>query len=194
VRGRESYRDAAVIATVQHHGDADTLLREMYEPGRHDPDGIPHLIAGSQDPASLEPERRSNGSRNIARLAGWLGHVPAAARGNAGEQRLWHCIVRAQPGDRALSDRQWAQAAVVIMDRTGLGPRGDRRSVRWVAARHGRDHIHVVAALVRQDGAALPAGAGAAALAQGACRAARDSFGLRRAAGSKAGATRHHRT
>jgi hypothetical protein len=52
-----------------------------------------------------------------------------------------------------LSDDEWAQIAGDIMNRTGLAPRGqDDDAVRWVAVRHGADHIHIVATLARQDG------------------------------------------
>jgi hypothetical protein len=38
------------------------------------------------------------------------------------------------------------------MHRTGLCPRGDEDdAVRWIAIRHGPDHIHLVAMLARQD-------------------------------------------
>lgn len=38
------------------------------------------------------------------------------------------------------------------MNATGLAPHGDPDAVRWIAVRHGADHIHLVATLVRQDG------------------------------------------
>jgi hypothetical protein len=65
---------------------------------------------------------------------------------------VWHCAVRAAPDDRMLSDAEWAQVAVGIMDRAGLAPAGDELGVRWVAVRHGGDHVHLVATLARQDG------------------------------------------
>jgi hypothetical protein len=166
-----------MIATVQRHGHAETLLREMYEPGQRDPHGIPHLITGSQEPASLEPERSSSGSRNIARLAGWLNELLAPS-GQRRDQQVWHCTVRAHPHDRALADAQWALVAAGIMERTGLAARGDRRAVHWIAARHGRDHIHIIATLARQDGT-IPRISRDAALAQNACHDAEDRYELR---------------
>ena len=51
-----------------------------------------------------------------------------------------------------LSDREWAQIAEDVMHRTGLCPRGEEdEAVRWIATRHGPDHIHLVAMLARQD-------------------------------------------
>jgi hypothetical protein len=61
--------------------------------------------------------------------------------------------MRAAPDDRMLSDDEWAHIAHEVMDRTGLAPCGqDDEAVRWIAVRHGDDHIHVVAMLARQDG------------------------------------------
>jgi hypothetical protein len=66
---------------------------------------------------------------------------------------VWHCSMRAAPGDKMLSDDEWAQIACDVMHRTGLAPYGEEDdAVRWVAVRHGDDHIHIVAMLARQDG------------------------------------------
>src|SRR6185437_14814157 len=65
---------------------------------------------------------------------------------------VWHCSMRAAPGDKVLSDDEWAQIACDVMHRTGLAPFGeDDDAVRWVAVRHGDDHIHLVAMLACQD-------------------------------------------
>ena len=62
--------------------------------------------------------------------------------------------MRAAPEDRLLSDDEWACIAHDVMHRTGLSPYGqeEEEAVRWVAVRHGDDHIHLVAMLARQDG------------------------------------------
>ncbi|MGH3222037.1 MAG: hypothetical protein ACRDPY_25620 [Streptosporangiaceae bacterium] len=60
--------------------------------------------------------------------------------------------MRAAPEDRLLSDWEWAQIAEDVMHRTGVCPRGQEDdAVRWIAIRHGPDHIHLVAMLARQD-------------------------------------------
>jgi hypothetical protein len=99
----------------------------------------------------LEPERRPDGTRDIRRLAGLLEQPLAALNGCGYRKPVWHCAVRAAPEDRLLSDAEWAQVAVAVMDRTGLAPAGDELGVRWVAVRHAPDHIHLVATLARQD-------------------------------------------
>jgi relaxase-like protein len=141
-----------VIGKVLRGSNAAGLLYYLYGPGRANEHTNPHLIAGFGDPAELEPEQRPGRSPDIRRLAGLLAQPLAALPRPPGGKPVWHCSVRAAPGDRVLTDAEWAQVAVSIMDRTGLAPAGDERGVRWVAVRHADDHIHLVATLARQDG------------------------------------------
>jgi hypothetical protein len=68
------------------------------------------------------------------------------------------------------------------MHRTGLAPSGhDDDAVRWVAVRHGPDHVHVVAMLARQDGG-RPRLPNERYRVREACRAAEERHGLRRIA------------
>src|ERR1035438_5180447 len=142
-----------VIGKVLRGTHAGRLLYYLYGPGKANEHTDPHLVAGFSDPGELEPERRPDGSRDFRRLAGLLAQPVAAMAGPGYAKPMWHCAVRAAPGDRMLSDADWAQVAAAIMDRTGLAPAGDDLGVRWVAVRHAADHIHVVATLARQDGA-----------------------------------------
>ena len=103
---------------------------------------------------------RRSWSRNAARTGhgtsgGWPGCWSSRWPrwpGPGYDKPVWHCAVRAAPGDRMLSDAEWAQVAARVMHRTGLAPAGDELGVRWVAVRHAADHIHLVATLARQDG------------------------------------------
>jgi hypothetical protein len=128
------------------------LLYYLYGPGRANEHTDPHLVAGFGDPAELEPERRRDGSRDFRRLAGLLAQPLAALAGPGLARPVWHCAVRAAPGDRILSDAEWAEVAGLVMERTGLAPADDDFGVRWVAVRHAADHVHIVATLARQDG------------------------------------------
>jgi hypothetical protein len=141
-----------VIGKVLRGDNVRRLLYYLYGPGRVNEHADPHLVAGFSDPVDLEPERRRDGSRDFRRLAGLLAQPLAALAGPGYAKPVWHCAVRAAPGDRMLSDAEWAQVAAQIMDCTGLAPAGDDLGVRWVAVRHAADHIHVVATLARQDG------------------------------------------
>jgi hypothetical protein len=141
-----------MIGKVIRGTQAGRLLYYVYGPGKANEHTDPRLVAGFSDPRELEPERRPDGSRDFRRLAGLLAQPLAAMAGPGYDKPVWHCAVRAAPGDRALSDLEWAQVAAGIMHRTGLAAEHDELGVRWVAVRHAADHIHIVATLARQDG------------------------------------------
>ena len=142
-----------MIGKVIRGTDVRGLLYYLYGPGRANEHIDPRLVAGFGDPAELEPERRADGTRDIRRLVMLLAQPLAALVGPGYDKPVWHCAVRAAPGDRVLSDAEWAQVAALIMDRTGLAAAEDVGGVRWVAVRHAGDHVHLVATLARQDGA-----------------------------------------
>ena len=158
------------------------LIYYLFGPGRREEHIDPHLIAGWRHPAELEPPLRPDGHRDFRKLCGLL-QQPHAALGPRGFDRpVWHCAVRAAPEDRMLSDDEWAQIAADVMHRTGLAPYGqDDDAVRWVAVRHGDDHIHIVAMLARQDGG-RPRLSNERYRVREACRAAEERYGLRRTA------------
>ncbi len=91
---------------------------------------------------------------------------------------MWHCAVRAAPGDRLLPDAEWAQVAAADHGPDRARPRGDYLGVRWVAVRHAADHIHLVATLARQDGT-RPRIWNDFYRVREACQAAEARFGLR---------------
>ncbi len=114
-----------MIGKVLRGRNAGRLLYYLYGPGKANEHTDTHLVAGFSDPQELEPERRRDGSRDFRRLSGLLAQPIAALAGPGYEKPVWHCAVRAAPGDRMLSDAEWAQAAVGIMDRAGLAPADD---------------------------------------------------------------------
>ena len=78
-----------------------------------------------------------------------------------------------------LSDDEWASIAHDVMHHTGLSPYGQEdEAVRWVAVRHGDDHIHLVAMLARQDGG-KPSLSWERYKVRAACMAAEQRYGLR---------------
>ena len=159
--------------------DVAGLIRYLYGPGRREEHTDPHIIAGYRPPADLEPPLRANGSRDFRRLAGLL-RLPHDALGKWGYARpVWHCSMRAAPEDRLLSDAEWADIARDVMHRTGLCPRGEEDdAVRWIAIRHGPDHIHLVAMLARQD-RTRPRIVNERYRVRDACLAAEQRYGLR---------------
>ena len=158
------------------------LLYYLFGPGRREEHADPHLVAGWRDPAELEPPLRPDGRRDFRRISGLLQQPHAALGPRNFERPVWHCAVRAAPEDRLLSDAEWAEIAGEIMHRTGLAPHGqDDDAVRWIAVRHGSDHIHIVAMLARQDGG-KPRLSNERYRVREACRAAEERHGLRRTA------------
>ena len=157
----------------------EPLLYYLFGPGRHEEHTDPHIVAGWRHPASLEPALRPDGKRDFATLTGLL-KQPQAALGDRGyPQPVWHCAMRAAPEDRMLSDDEWAVVAHEVMHRTGLSPYGQEdEAVRWIAVRHGDDHIHLVAMLARQDGS-KPSLSWERYKVRAACLAAEQRYGLR---------------
>jgi hypothetical protein len=169
-----------VIGKVCPRGqDVAGLIRYLYGPGRREEHTDPHIIAGYRHPADLGPPLRANGTRDFRRLTGLL-QLPHDALGKWGYAKpVWHCSMRAAPEDRLLSDAEWAQIAQDVIDRTGLCPRGQEdNAVRWIAIRHGPDHIHLVAMLARQD-RTRPRVVNERYRVRDACLAAEQRYGLR---------------
>jgi len=169
-----------VIGKVLRGTNVARLIWYLYGPGRHEEHTDPHIVAGWREPDEIEPPRRADGSRDFRKLTGLL-RQPHAALGSRGLARpVWHCPVRTAPGDKMLSDAEWAQVAADIMHRTGLAPHGQEdEAVRWVAIRHGDDHIHIVAMLARQDGTRPRFWNDYYRLGE-ACQAAEERYGLAR--------------
>ena len=144
----------AVIGVIHEPRGEDVagLIYYLYGPGRHEEHTDPHIVTGWRHPAELEPPLRPDGTRDFRKLIGLL-KQPHAAMGKYGFRRpVWHLSMRAAPRDKVLSDDKWAQIARDVMNRTELCPDGEEDdAVRWIAVRHGDDHIHVVAMLARQD-------------------------------------------
>ncbi|GIH51621.1 Relaxase/Mobilisation nuclease domain-containing protein [Microbispora rosea] len=168
-----------MIGKVRRGGRVAGLLRYLYGPGRANEHVNPHLVAGWREPDELELPLRAGGKRDFTRLTTLL-RQPCAAIGEA--ERVWHCIVRAAPQDRDLTDAEWAYVAREVMHRTGLAPYGqEAEAVRWVAVHHGDNHIHIVATIARQDGGKARTSNDFYRLRE-VCRAVEAELGLRRTA------------
>ncbi|MFJ6381415.1 relaxase/mobilization nuclease domain-containing protein [Kitasatospora sp. NPDC092039] len=125
------------------------LIRYLYGPGKRDEHTDQHLVASWNN---FAPDPGRNPRHTIAQLAAQLDQPVKAIGGRAPATTIWHCSVRADPGDRHLDDNDWATIARRIVHATGIAPEGDTAACRWVAVRHADDHIHIAATLVRQDG------------------------------------------
>ena len=166
------------------------LLYYLFGPGRQEEHTDPHIVAGWRHPADLEPPLRPDGTRDFTKLAGLLLQPQAALGKRAYARPVWHCSMRAAPEDRILSDDEWAAIAHEVLDRAGLAPYGQEdEAVRWVAVRHGDDHIHLVAMLARQDGG-KPGLSWERVKVRAACLAAEQRYGLRSTAAADRTAAR----
>ncbi|MEU2772099.1 mobilization protein [Streptomyces sp. NPDC007162] len=139
-----------MIPKIHKQGDNTYgLLNYLYGKGTKE-EHVDHHLVASYDGSAPDPGRDE--------------HAPLTALQQILDQPLqlldpeqrppnhvWHCSVRAAPGDRKLSDVEWADIARRMVAATGIDP-GDGAACRWAAVRHADDHIHIVATLVREDG------------------------------------------
>ncbi|WP_432012681.1 relaxase/mobilization nuclease domain-containing protein [Streptomyces cucumeris] len=126
------------------------LLSYLYSPGKREEHTDPHLVA-SFDGMSPDPGRDPNATlKDLQQLLDQP--VMALARHARPAKHVWHTSVRADPGDRILSDEEWASIARRIVAATGIDPGDGQSGCRWAAVRHADDHIHIVATLVTEDG------------------------------------------
>lgn len=127
------------------------LLNYLYGPGRREEHTDPHLVASWMP--SLAPDPGRDPDATLKQLTDRLDlPVLALPKNRRPAQHVWHCPVRTAPGDRQLTDAEWAEVARRIVQATGIAPEGDDMACRWIAVRHADDHIHIAATLVRQDG------------------------------------------
>jgi len=141
-----------VIAKIGSGKSTAGLIRYLFDTKKAKDHTDPHLVA-SWDGFASDPGRADDFDATKLRLVADLDlRVKQARRlGRAPERHVWHCSVRAAPGDRHLTDAEWADIAHRIVAATGIAPQGDPDGCRWVAVRHADDHIHIAATKVRGD-------------------------------------------
>ncbi|WP_328731864.1 relaxase/mobilization nuclease domain-containing protein [Streptomyces caniferus] len=152
------------------------LIRYLYDTSTIEAHIDPHIVA-SYDPYIPDPGRDPNAT--FTDLATELDLWVNALGDKAPAKHVWHCPVRTAPGDRHLTDDEWATVARRVLNATGIAPDGDDHACRWIAVRHAPDHIHIVATLVRAD-RTRPRHHKDGTRAQGECRKIEKEFGLRR--------------
>ncbi|WP_432537712.1 relaxase/mobilization nuclease domain-containing protein [Kineococcus arenarius] len=90
----------------------------------------------------------------------WASILSDAARTRPDITRpIWHASLRCAPGDRTLTDEEWAEAAALFAEAMGFVDRIDadidwhqRATQPWVVVRHGADHVHIAVSRVGFDG------------------------------------------
>ena len=133
------------------------LLSYLFGPGRRDEHTDPHIVGAFAMPGLPDPGRAPLDQHHalLSELADYLDQPVRVREQRTGKkvpQHVWHCPVRTAPGDRYLTDEEWAQVARRIVHATGIAPDGDDAGCRWIAVRHAEDHIHIMATTVREDG------------------------------------------
>ncbi|AVH56562.1 MULTISPECIES: relaxase/mobilization nuclease domain-containing protein [Streptomyces] len=157
------------------------LINYLFGQGRRDEHTDPHIVAAWDMAGAPDPGR--DPTATYTHLARRLDHhVDLRTRELGGKQppqHVWHCPVRTAPGDRYLTDAEWAEVARRVVAATCIAPEGDEKACRWIAVRHADDHIHIMATTVRADGR-RPRTNRDGWRAQRECRKIEAEFGLRR--------------
>ncbi|MFD5649850.1 relaxase/mobilization nuclease domain-containing protein [Streptomyces sp. NPDC127039] len=170
-----------MVPDVSTGSNTRGLIAYLFGPGRRDEHTDPHIVAASDMAGAPDPGR--DPAATYTQLAKRLDHhVDLRTRELGGKkppQHVWHCPVRTAPGDRYLTDAEWAEVARRIVHATGIAPEGDEKACRWIAVRHADDHIHIMATTVRADGR-RPRTHRDGQRAQAECRKIEAEFGLRR--------------
>ncbi|MEV7850940.1 mobilization protein [Streptomyces sp. NPDC088183] len=170
-----------MVPDVSTGSDSRGLIAYLFGPGRRDEHTNPHIVAAWDMAGAPDPGR--DPAATYFQLARRLDHhVGLRTRELGGKkppQHVWHCPVRTAPGDRYLTDTEWAEVARRVVHATGIAPDGDEKACRWIAVRHADDHIHIMATTVRADGR-RPRTHQDGRRAQAECRRIEAEFGLRR--------------
>jgi hypothetical protein len=185
-----------VIPNITRGGNTLGVLRYLLGQGRREEHQDPHLVAGSPE-ARLCAGGRLLELRDAGELARFLDEprevfgtkVQIAERDQNGrvvgsrEAHVWHCSLSLHPDEPELDDARWAQITERFVEQLGFAGERARAQCRWVAVRHGRsaggsDHVHVVVALVAEDGSTANVHYDRPR-SQQACRELERDFGLR---------------
>ncbi|MGW6536097.1 mobilization protein [Streptomyces sp. NPDC055051] len=140
-----------MIPSINPPGDRTIgLLAYLYGPGKREEHVDPHLVASFD---GMAPDPGRDPSATLKALQQLLDQpVQALPEHARPAKHVWHTSVRTAPGDRMLSDEEWAEVARRIVAATGIDPGEGQPGCRWAAVRHADDHIHIVATLVCEDG------------------------------------------
>ncbi|BDB63556.1 MULTISPECIES: relaxase/mobilization nuclease domain-containing protein [unclassified Rhodococcus (in: high G+C Gram-positive bacteria)] len=130
-----------MIAKISTGADPKGLAAYLHGPGKETPhtyrDEAGRLFTGGQVIAGTVQVTARNPQR-------WGRDFERAAKTNARVSKpIWHCSLRCAPGDRRLTDAEFADIAQLVAERMGY------ETHPWVAVRHDDDHIHL--ALCRVD-------------------------------------------
>jgi len=129
-----------VIASITRGKDAGALGVYLHGPGRHNEHAYNNRVHGMVIAGSVAVTDPTKAGQ-------WVANMRRAYKGRDDVARpVWQASLRTAPGDRRLSDAEWADAAQTFAERLGFAEHP------WVAVRHADDHIHLAVSRVAHDG------------------------------------------
>ncbi|WP_301851136.1 relaxase/mobilization nuclease domain-containing protein [Rhodococcus pyridinivorans] len=133
-----------MIAKISTGSDPKGLAAYLHGPGKATPHSYRteagRLIVGGTVIAGSVQVTAKNPTR-------WGRDFERAAATNARVGKpVWHCSLRCAPGDRRLTDTEFADIAQLTAERMGFAEHP------WVAVRHDDDHIHLAVSRVDFQG------------------------------------------
>jgi hypothetical protein len=145
-----------MIAKVTNGSSGRGLVRYLFGPGQANEHFDQRVITAG---LVLGGEALTGGnlsSQDIADIGAGLDAAHEGFGTNPKGGHIFHLSLSLPPGDRQLSDDQWAEIAHKAMGALGLEGEG-MQPAAWLAighgtSAHGNQHIHLAASLVRVDG------------------------------------------
>ncbi len=154
-----------MIAKITRGARVGQLAGYLHGPGRAEEHVHDRRAGGAVIGGNLGVEGDRDGATWAAALS------DAAASRPSITTPIWHASLRTAPGDRVLSDAEWADAAQDFAQAMGY------EKHPWVVVRHGEDHVHVVVSRVDFEGGVWRASHDYRA-AQAACTQLEHDYGL----------------
>lgn len=180
-----------MIAKVTRGDDPGGLVRYLLGGGRSNEHVDQRVIATS--PGVEVDLSTTLDDRQRRSLVDQLETPKAIYGGAPAKGYVYHLSLSNPPGDRVLSDGEWAEVVGETMADLGFSG-GGRASAPWAAFRHGagangHDHVHVAVTMVREDGSRVSTSNDFRTLSAS-CRKMEQRYGLVVVEGRTAGAAK----
>jgi hypothetical protein len=148
-----------VIAKVTRTADAGALLRYLFGAGKAKEYSDRHVVTVAE--GTVVRTGVALAPAEVRDLAGQLDVARRLFGTQVGGGHVWHLCLANGPADRELSDGEWAGVVNETVGRLGFSSAPGQAPCAWVAVRlrgpgPGRDYVHVVVSLVREDGTIAP--------------------------------------
>ena len=145
-----------MIVKVTRGASARGLIRYLLGPGRANEHTDQRVITAGLVLGGEALASANLSAQEIADLGAALDEANDEYGTNPSGGHLYHLSLSLPPGDRQLSDEEWAQISQVVMESLGFEGKGTLPTA-WVAIGHGmsaqgNQHIHIAASLVGIDG------------------------------------------